>query len=106
MDLNNKQIITDYKCLVRSDYLQEMNDKILNRRFPDTELHLSSLTTKDQEDLDFITTHANQVDIIGYSYVQTPADIQLLQQELATRLQENSPHTCHSCENRNSFSSE
>ena len=59
--------------------------------FPDTDLHLSSLTTKDQQDLDFITTHANQVDIIGYSYVQTPADIQLLQQELATRLPENSP---------------
>jgi len=38
MDLNNKPIITDYKCLIRNDYLQEMNDKILNRRFPDTEL--------------------------------------------------------------------
>jgi pyruvate kinase len=59
--------------------------------FPDTELHLSSLTEKDQQDLDFITTHANQVNIIGYSYVQTPADIQLLQQELAVRLPENSP---------------
>ena len=59
--------------------------------FPDTDLHLSSLTTKDQQDLDFIITHAEQVDIIGYSYVQTAQDIQLLQQELTTKLPGNSP---------------
>ena len=59
--------------------------------FPDTDLHLSSLTTKDQQDLDFIINHAEKVDIIGYSYVQTAQDIQLLQQELTTKLPENSP---------------
>jgi pyruvate kinase len=59
--------------------------------FPDTDLHLSSLTTKDQQDLDFIITHAEQVDIIGYSYVQTAQDIQILQQELTTKLPGNSP---------------
>ncbi|MDB9458370.1 pyruvate kinase, partial [Dolichospermum circinale CS-545/17] len=59
--------------------------------FPDTDLHLSSLTEKDKQDLDFITSHADQVDIIGYSYVQTAEDIQLLQQELTARLPENSP---------------
>ena len=33
MDLNKTMIIDDYKCIIRNDYLQEMNDKILNRRF-------------------------------------------------------------------------
>lgn len=64
-------------------------DKGIN--FPYTDLHLSSLTDKDKRDLDFITAHVDQVDIIGYSYVQTPEDIQLLQQELAARLPEDCP---------------
>jgi pyruvate kinase len=50
--------------------------------FPHTELPLSPLTAKDLEDLGFVATHA---DIIGYSFVQRPADIELLQQELARR---------------------
>jgi pyruvate kinase len=60
-------------------------DKGLN--FPDTELHLSPLTDKDLQDLDFVATHA---DIVGYSFVQTPADIERLQQELQIRLSERS----------------
>jgi pyruvate kinase len=54
--------------------------------FPDTVLALSPLTEQDLTDLDFVAVHA---DIIGYSFVQRPADIELLQQELAKR-----------CENR------
>lgn len=50
--------------------------------FPDTVLSLSPLTEKDLSDLDFVSTHA---DIIGYSFVQRPADIELLQQELDKR---------------------
>jgi pyruvate kinase len=50
--------------------------------FPDTVLDLSPLTEKDLTDLDFVAAHA---DIIGYSFVQRPADIELLQQELAKR---------------------
>jgi pyruvate kinase len=64
-------------------------DKGLN--FPYTDLNLCSLTEKDQQDLDFIATHADKIDIIGYSYVQTPEDIQLLQQKLQARLPENYP---------------
>lgn len=64
-------------------------DKGLN--FPYTDLHLCSLTEKDKQDLDFIAANADKIDIIGYSYVQTPADIQLLQQELQARLPENYP---------------
>lgn len=56
-------------------------DKGLN--FPDTVLNLSPLTDKDYQDLDFAATRA---DIIGYSFVQTAADIQQLQQALQVRL--------------------
>lgn len=52
--------------------------------FPDTVLSISPLTEKDYQDLDFVATHA---DIVGYSFVQTAADIALLQQELEFRLQ-------------------
>jgi pyruvate kinase len=54
--------------------------------FPDTVLDLSPLTEQDLIDLDFVAIHA---DIVGYSFVQRPADIELLQQELNKR-----------CENR------
>ncbi|WP_373543221.1 pyruvate kinase [Chamaesiphon sp.] len=50
--------------------------------FPDTVLDLSPLTEQDLTDLDFVAVHA---DIIGYSFVQRSADIELLQQELDKR---------------------
>jgi pyruvate kinase len=56
--------------------------------FPDTILHLSPLTEQDLQDLAFVATHA---DIIGYSFVQKTADIELLQQELTSRLGEGVP---------------
>jgi pyruvate kinase len=56
-------------------------DKGLN--FPDTELDLAPLTAKDLRDLDVI---AREADMIGYSFVQRPGDIALLQEELAARL--------------------
>jgi pyruvate kinase len=55
-------------------------DKGLN--FPDTHLRLCPLTDKDFQDLDFVATHA---DIVDYSFVQDPADIELLQRELLAR---------------------
>jgi pyruvate kinase len=51
--------------------------------FPDTLLHLSPLTDQDRRDLDFVAAHA---DIVGYSFVQEAADIDLLQGELSARL--------------------
>jgi pyruvate kinase len=57
------------------------SEKGLN--FPNTILSLSPLTAKDLSDLDFVAAHA---DIIGYSFVQRPADIELLQTELGKRL--------------------
>jgi pyruvate kinase len=59
-------------------------DKGLN--FPDTILRLSPLTEKDRQDLDFVATHA---DIVGYSFIQEPEDIELLQRELQARLPAN-----------------
>jgi pyruvate kinase len=56
--------------------------------FPNTVLPLSPLTAKDLSDLDFVAAHA---DIIGYSFVQRPADIELLQQELKHRVAEHLP---------------
>ena len=50
--------------------------------FPDTELKLSPLTDKDYADLDFIAEHA---DMVGYSFVQSASDVQLLQTELNKR---------------------
>ncbi len=49
--------------------------------FPDTALRVSPLTAKDRQDLDFVARHA---DLIGYSFVQAPADVALLLDALAT----------------------
>ncbi len=56
--------------------------------FPGTVLSLSPLTEKDLSDLDFVAAHA---DIVGYSFVQRPADIELLQKELRRRAKAGSP---------------
>jgi pyruvate kinase len=50
--------------------------------FPDTDLGIPALTAKDRADLDFVAVHA---DGIEFSFVQTPADVTLLQQALAER---------------------
>ena len=57
-------------------------DKGLN--FPDTELRLNPLTAKDLRDLDVI---ASTADMVGYSFAQRAGDIELLQGELAERLE-------------------
>ena len=57
-------------------------DKGLN--FPETELELPPLTAKDREDLDVV---AELADAVGYSFVQRPDDIRILQEELAARLE-------------------
>lgn len=62
-------------------------DKGIN--FPNTDLNLCPLTDKDRQDLDFIAVNANNVDIIGYSFVQKPEDIATLQQELQAKLSTN-----------------
>jgi len=56
--------------------------------FPTTELKLPPLTAKDFADLDFVAEHA---DLIGFSFVQNPSDIELLQDHLAARRGEKPP---------------
>jgi pyruvate kinase len=56
------------------------SEKGLN--FPDTDLGISPLTDKDRSDLDFITSHA---DGVGFSFVQSAADVVVLQDALRER---------------------
>lgn len=56
------------------------SDKGIN--FPDTDLDLPPLSEKDLTDLDFVCTHA---DLIGFSFVETLADMDYLMAELAKR---------------------
>jgi pyruvate kinase len=50
--------------------------------FPDTHLKVAALTDKDLVDLDFVAAHA---DGIGFSFVQSAADVEMLQDALAQR---------------------
>ena len=50
--------------------------------FPDTALDIVALTDKDRADLDFIAAHA---DGIEFSFVQSAADVRMLQEALAER---------------------
>ncbi|MGD1879143.1 MAG: pyruvate kinase [Kiloniellaceae bacterium] len=50
--------------------------------FPDSDLQIAALTAKDRADLDFVAHHA---DGIGFSFVQSAADVEMLQAELAAR---------------------
>ena len=61
-------------------------DKGLN--FPDTGLVIAALTAKDHDDLAFAVRHA---DMIGYSFVQSAADVALLQDEIAHQLPADRP---------------
>jgi Pyruvate kinase len=52
---------------------------------PAVEIDIPALTEEDRVALDFVVGHA---DMIGYSFVQTPADIRLLIEEVDKRLSE------------------
>jgi pyruvate kinase len=52
-------------------------DKGIN--FPDTKLSFPSLTDFDKQSLPFICEHA---DLVGYSFVNTPADLEVLQESI------------------------
>jgi pyruvate kinase len=56
--------------------------------FPDTDLTIAPLTAKDRVDLAFVARHA---DMIGYSFVQSAADVVRLQDALAQALPPDRP---------------
>ncbi len=64
----------------RSNGVTIRSDKGIN--FPETELDLPALSDKDRVDLDFACTHA---DMIGFSFVESLADMECLIEELAQR---------------------
>lgn len=64
----------------RSGGVRVQSDKGIN--FPQTELGLSPLSEKDLTDLDFACAYA---DLIGFSFVETLADMDYLMAELAKR---------------------
>ncbi|MGD7033384.1 pyruvate kinase [Methylotuvimicrobium buryatense] len=64
----------------RSNGVTIRSDKGIN--FPETELDLPALSDKDREDLNFACTHA---DMIGFSFVESLADMECLIEELAQR---------------------
>jgi pyruvate kinase len=83
--------ITDEGVLLRITHAALKGSKLRPDKgvnFPDTHVKLCPLTEKDFQDLDFVATYA---DIVGYSFVQDPADIELLQRELAARSPERIP---------------
>ncbi|NOT83329.1 MAG: pyruvate kinase [Methylococcaceae bacterium] len=65
---------------VRSSGVTLKGDKGIN--FPDTDLNLPTLSDKDLIDLDFACIHA---DLIGFSFVESLADMERLIDELAKR---------------------
>jgi pyruvate kinase len=56
------------------------SDKGIN--FPEADFNLPTLTQKDLTDLDFVCVHA---DLVGFSFVETLADMEQLMSELAKR---------------------
>lgn len=56
------------------------SDKGIN--FPDTDLQLPALSEKDLLDLDFVCIHA---DLVGFSFIETLADIEVLISEITKR---------------------
>jgi len=48
--------------------------------FPDSDIRLSGLTSSDKENLKFVMKNA---DAVGLSFVRTPLDVELLQQEMS-----------------------
>ncbi|HTF34287.1 MAG TPA: pyruvate kinase [Myxococcota bacterium] len=56
------------------------NDRGIN--LPDTEMHLSALTEKDRQDLEFVVAHA---DMVGLSFLRKPEDVDELLGELRER---------------------
>jgi pyruvate kinase len=57
---------------------------------PATKLALPTLTKKDLADLDFVAAHA---DLVGLSFVQRPADVDLLREHLSARRGARPPQT-------------
>lgn len=81
--------VSKSKIIVEITQARESGEKLLANKginLPDSQLELNGLTAQDIEHLRFIVTHA---DMVGLSFVRTPADIELLQKQLKRLKAEN-----------------
>jgi pyruvate kinase len=70
------------RVFVRVDRARPQGEKLLADKginLPETALRLSALTAKDIEDLEFVAKHA---DLVSLSFVNSAADVELVQQHL------------------------
>lgn len=74
----NRAVLVIFR--VRAKGVRLGPDKGIN--FPGTDMKLAPLGPADLEALDFVAQHA---DLIGFSFVQRPSDIRMLDRELAKR---------------------
>ncbi len=79
------EAITEQGALLRITEAKQGGEHIKTDKginFPEAKLNLPALTQKDLSDLDFVCNHA---DLVGFSFVETLADIEQLMTELAKR---------------------
>lgn len=77
--------VTQDAALVEVELARKGSVKIRSGKafnFPDSELGIAALTSKDLRDLDFVAAHA---DLVGLSFLRAPSDVRLVQAELARR---------------------
>ena len=77
--------VEPWGVLARVTSVEDKGLKLKSERainFPDTSLDVDALTDADKNDLDFIAAHA---DAVEYSFVQSAADVRMLQDALAER---------------------
>jgi pyruvate kinase len=70
------------RVMVRIDRARPQGEKLLSDKginLPESALRLSALTPKDIEDLEFVAKHA---DLVSLSFVNSAADVELVQQHL------------------------
>ncbi|MEQ1947261.1 MAG: pyruvate kinase [Bryobacteraceae bacterium] len=75
-------VANDKEVAVEITYAQGGRAKLAAEKginLPESELRLASLTAEDHKALEFIVRHA---DLVGYSFVRTPADVTALQRRL------------------------
>jgi len=74
--------VSKNKMVVEITQAREGGEKLLPNKginLPDSRLELAGLTAQDIEHLEFVAQHA---DMVGLSFVRSPADIELLQKHL------------------------
>lgn len=75
--------VQEEAIIVRIDQAAITGSKLKSEKginLPDTQLNMPSLTAFDIQNLPFVAEHA---DIVGYSFLRTPKDVEMLQFELS-----------------------